>query len=424
MIIKTLVENTSVSEKFKNEHGLSLYIETQKHKLLFDMGKTDLFLENAKNFGVNIADVDIAVISHGHYDHGGGLKAFLEVNSKAKIYIKRKAFGKYYSLRPNGITAYIGLDEELKKNERFIFVDDYLKIDNEFELFSNIKGKEFLSSANNTLLMGNDTQVTKDTFAHEQNLIITQYDENILIAGCAHNGIVNIVKHANLLKNKQIDYVVGGFHLYNPSSQNSEPKEMIEQIANYLLETKAKYYTCHCTGLEPYSLLKEIMQNNIDYISAGSEVKIYSVHAKKAMGLFKQGFNCSQSVFGAFCDEMDIDFETAMKMSSSFGGGMGRLREVCGAVTGMFMVAGMKYGYSDPTDKKAKTEHYKLIQTLGKEFEAKNSSMICRELLGLNVKNDSPVPEERTDEYYKKRPCAELVGDAAEMLDNILKINS
>jgi C_GCAxxG_C_C family probable redox protein len=142
-----------------------------------------------------------------------------------------------------------------------------------------------------------------------------------------------------------------------------------------------------------------------------------------AMSFFKEGYNCSQSVFMAFCDEYDMDFDMALKISSSFGGGMGRLREVCGAVTGMFMTAGMIYGYSDPKDHILKTEHYKRIQYLAKEFEEKNHSIICRELLGLGSGKDIPVPELRTAEYYKKRPCVELVGMAADIMDKYIKDN-
>lgn len=148
-----------------------------------------------------------------------------------------------------------------------------------------------------------------------------------------------------------------------------------------------------------------------------------SAHSQRAMELFKQGYNCSQAVVGAFGDMLELDFETLMMLSSSFGGGMGRLREVCGAVSGMLMVAGLLKGYSDPTDHCAKTEHYKLVQELAKHFKEKNGSIICRELLDLAQMQDNPVPEIRTEEYYKKRPCALLVGDAAEILDKMLTIN-
>lgn len=149
-----------------------------------------------------------------------------------------------------------------------------------------------------------------------------------------------------------------------------------------------------------------------------------SVYAQKAMGLFKEGFNCSQSVFLAFEDLHKIDRKTALKLSSSFGGGMGRLREVCGAVSGMFMAAGILYGYDDPKDYEAKKEHYERIQLLAKEFESCNGSIVCRQLLGLGEGKDAPAPEKRSEEYYKKRPCAELVGMAAAILEQYISINS
>ncbi|HHW46707.1 MAG TPA: C_GCAxxG_C_C family protein [Clostridiales bacterium] len=148
-----------------------------------------------------------------------------------------------------------------------------------------------------------------------------------------------------------------------------------------------------------------------------------SPHSTLAKELFLKGYNCAQSVFAAFCDETGLDFETALKLASSFGGGMGRLREVCGAVTGMFVVAGLKYGYTDPANKKAKTEHYRLIQYLAKQFEKENGSIICRELLGISNKRDNPVPEDRSENYYIKRPCAELVERAARILDEYISNN-
>jgi C_GCAxxG_C_C family probable redox protein len=142
-----------------------------------------------------------------------------------------------------------------------------------------------------------------------------------------------------------------------------------------------------------------------------------SEHSRLAKELFEKGYNCSQSVVLAFCDETYLDSETALRISSSFGGGMGRLREVCGAVSGMFMVLGMLDGYTDPVDRTAKTEHYKLIQSMAMKFKNENKSIICRDLLGLSVDEESHMPEERNEEYYKKRPCAELVEYAAILLD-------
>lgn len=139
-----------------------------------------------------------------------------------------------------------------------------------------------------------------------------------------------------------------------------------------------------------------------------------------AMANFMKGYNCSQSVVLAFADMIDIDEATLSKLSSSFGGGMGRLREVCGSVSGMFMVAGLLYGYDGPETGQLKADHYARIQELAKRFEEKHGSIVCRELLGLSVRHDIPVPEARTSEYYKKRPCPEIIGDAAEILEQFI----
>lgn len=141
---------------------------------------------------------------------------------------------------------------------------------------------------------------------------------------------------------------------------------------------------------------------------------------EKAMKLFEQGYNCSQSLVLAFADLYDLDEKTAAALSSSFGGGMGRLREVCGSVSGMFLVAGLLYGYTKPGAREEKAEHYARIQELAKKFEEKNGSIVCRTLLGLSVQREDPTPMERTAEYYKKRPCKQLIGDAAEILETYI----
>ena len=138
----------------------------------------------------------------------------------------------------------------------------------------------------------------------------------------------------------------------------------------------------------------------------------------KARELFKSGYNCSQSVFCAFCEEVGTDFEQGLKLTSSFGGGMGKLREVCGAVSAMFMIAGLKYGYTSNNDDEAKTRHYKLIQSLAGKFKQKFGSIICREL--LNLQSDGHVPSKRTEEYYKIRPCEEFIAYAAKIIEKEL----
>lgn len=143
--------------------------------------------------------------------------------------------------------------------------------------------------------------------------------------------------------------------------------------------------------------------------------------ALKAKELFLEGYNCAQSVLCAYCEETGMNFKEAVKLASSFGGGMGRLREVCGAVTGMFMVTGLKYGYTSPNDDETKAKHYELIQSLAKRFKEENGSIICRELLELGEAEQGPVPDKRTADYYQHRRCAQYVENAGKILDELIE---
>lgn len=151
--------------------------------------------------------------------------------------------------------------------------------------------------------------------------------------------------------------------------------------------------------------------------------EITSPRAIAAMGNFLKGYNCSQSLTLAFADLVDMEPDMLTKISCSFGGGMGRLREVCGSVSGSFMILSLLYGYSGPETGQPKTEQYKKVQELAHRFEEVNGSIVCRELLGLNAKHDTPEPSQRTSEYYAKRPCKEIIGVAAQLLDDFIKEN-
>lgn len=274
MIVKVLSENTSISDELGSEHGLSLYIETGSDKILFDTGASGLFAENAEKLSVDLKKVDLAVLSHGHYDHGGGLKTFLGINSEAKVYLHKRAFEQHYANRPGGIKAYIGLDMSLLPNERFVFCGDSLQINDELELFSGVKAERLIPSGNTDLLLKVCEDYLLDDFAHEQNLIISKNGKTLLIAGCAHNGIVNIVDHFKAKKGRFPDYVIGGFHLYNRGNDQSEAPAVVDEIGKYLLTTGSKYYTCHCTGLLSYDRLKAVMGDKIDYLSTGAQLNL------------------------------------------------------------------------------------------------------------------------------------------------------
>jgi len=273
MIIKTLVENKTISPQYRCKHGLCFYIETRKHKILFDLGEDDVFLDNAIQMGVDIASVDTVIISHGHNDHAGALWLFLEHNTIAKVYIREHAFDSHYSLK-EGCYKNISIDQTLKTHPQIILTEDLVNIDDELMIFSAVEAKEFYSTANLSLYarIGDTMQV--DDFRHEQNLIIFEDHKKVLICGCAHAGIVNIKKKAEYLIDGELDYVLGGFHLHKPSTQTSETNELIENVGRRINNGMTQYYTCHCTGDKAYTLLKNILNEKISYVASGSVLEI------------------------------------------------------------------------------------------------------------------------------------------------------
>ncbi len=268
-----LLENTAKSSTLKCKHGLSVYVETKKHKILFDMGPNDLFLKNAETLGVDIADVDMAVISHGHVDHCGGLKYFLAKNKKAKIYIRPQAVEKHY-VKVLGIPFYAGIDRSIVSGDRFVFTGDYCVVDDEITLFSNVFGQFRLPKSDRNLFAKKDGKIVPDDFCHEQNLVVSSSDKKILICGCAHSGIVNIVHKAETIVGDYPTAVVGGFHLYEPTAKRYESDEYIDSVAVALKESRASYYTCHCTGVKAYEKMKNRLGGRLTYLYTGLELRV------------------------------------------------------------------------------------------------------------------------------------------------------
>ncbi len=258
MKIVALVENTASGERFEAEHGLSLYIETEAHKILFDMGQTELFCHNAEKLAIPLEDVDIAVVSHGHYDHGGGLRKFLETNSKAQVYISRYAFQPHY----NGTQKYIGLDTSLMENDRLKFTEDIAIIDDGLTLYSCNQENKKHELGSFGLTMIQNGEFFSDDFRHEQYLLIEENGKKVLISGCSHKGIMDITEWF------QPNVLVGGFHF-----SKLPLDETLAGYAKYLNEFNTNFYTCHCTGVEQFNFMKKHM-NNLNYLSTGQSVNI------------------------------------------------------------------------------------------------------------------------------------------------------
>ncbi|GAB2044974.1 MBL fold metallo-hydrolase [Agathobaculum sp. TL06] len=273
MRIVSLMEDTACAPAFACEHGLSFYIETNGAKLLFDMGQTGLFVCNAARLGADLGAVDTAFLSHGHYDHGGGLAAFLKINSRAPVYVHERAFEPHFSHKPEGVKE-IGLDSALAHSPRLRRVNGVTRIDDALTLFSDVTGVDCVPQGNRTLYERVDGQYVPDRFLHEQSLLVREGDKAVLFTGCAHRGVVNICARAGELLGRAPDAVVGGMHLLSPSAGKSEPDEAIRAVAARLAQTGSRYYTGHCTGAHAFGVLRETLGERLECFAAGSVVEI------------------------------------------------------------------------------------------------------------------------------------------------------
>lgn len=276
MRIVSLMDNISQDEKLCAEHGLSLWIETSKYKILFDFGASEAWVKNAETLNIDVSQADFAVLSHGHYDHSGGLKAFLALNQQAKIYLNVNAFEEHWALRQSGSYESIGIGkQEEVDSEHIVYCEGLTRIDSDFILFSEVQGKDFYPIGNRSLFMGSKESLQPEDFRHEQNLVFYDEQKWYLISGCAHKGIVNIIEAAKELIGAYPDEVFGGFHLHNKSTGSNESPEQLKALSEALLATRARYHTGHCTGIVAYEEMKCYMKEKLEYFSCGTMYREY-----------------------------------------------------------------------------------------------------------------------------------------------------
>jgi 7,8-dihydropterin-6-yl-methyl-4-(beta-D-ribofuranosyl)aminobenzene 5'-phosphate synthase len=273
MIINVLVDNETVSSGFKAVHGLSLLVRTDDQVILFDMGPDDTFLENAHRMGENLDDVTLAVISHGHDDHGGGLRTFLDLERHVPVYCSNHAFEPHYSVR-NGVMKPIGLDITLAGHQDMRPFDGVIEPVPGFTLFHVTRSGGHWPASNKNLRKDSPSGPVQETFDHEINLLVKEGDNRILIAGCAHHGITNILDEANRISERPVTHVISGFHMFSRSSGTTETDDVIQDIARTLLEKDASFHTLHCTGLRAYGMMKTVMGDRLSYVAAGTTFTI------------------------------------------------------------------------------------------------------------------------------------------------------
>jgi len=264
MKISVLMNNDTSLPGFQTEHGLSLCIEACGRRILFDAGQSGAFAENAERLGIDLSEIDAAVLSHGHYDHGGGLREFLRRNAHAPVYVSRWALQTHL----NSAGKEIGIDPSLADSGRLILTDGYMRIAEGLELYP-------ASAVQLTVPLDTDGMKAKDgdalapeDFRHEQYLLVHEQGRSVLFSGCSHRGILNIEHQF------QPDVLIGGFHFMKIDPGKPAGRQRLEQSAAALCRYPTHYFSCHCTGSAQYDLLKRTMQDQLQHLDCGQVLEL------------------------------------------------------------------------------------------------------------------------------------------------------
>ena len=280
MRIVNLTENTEGASGCGCEHGLCFYIETEHHRLLMDAGQSDLFLRNADRLGIDLTAVDTLVLSHGHHDHGGGIPYFAGIAPRARIYAQESAFREYCSLDSEGIPHYIGLPEGVRELPGLVLLggdsgsadSGIYRIDGELSIWSGIGNRLPVPSANDRLMVRTEEGLVRDDFRHEQCLMVTEGECSVLLSGCAHHGILNVMERCRELYGADPYAVISGFHMMKKGDFSEDDTAMIIDTALRLRATETLFYTGHCTGEKAYLIMKQLMKDQLRYVHSGDEI--------------------------------------------------------------------------------------------------------------------------------------------------------
>lgn len=281
MRVTVLVENATPSSRLTARHGLSLFLEVERPdasplRVLFDMGPDATLVDNARVLGVDLSTADLAVVSHGHADHGGGLGAYLAATpaSSAPVYVRPGAFARHLS---GSLERHhdISLDGTLAGSERIVWTNAVHKVAAGLTLFSEVARRVPEPASNGRLFeMGEDGRIVRDAFSHEQSLLVEEAGRAILVSACSHAGILNIMDRAEELSGRPLDAVIAGFHLTAPSAGTLEDAARVEELAHELERRAARYYTFHCTGMAAFGILRDVLGPRVTYLTCGGEALV------------------------------------------------------------------------------------------------------------------------------------------------------
>jgi 7,8-dihydropterin-6-yl-methyl-4-(beta-D-ribofuranosyl)aminobenzene 5'-phosphate synthase len=269
VIVSVLMDNVANDPAFHAAHGLSFGIETSHGAYVFDFGSDQRFIANAQRLGFPIEHVKAGVLSHGHYDHGGGLSAFLNLNSSAVVLVSSAAFDMYYSAQDNGDFKYIGLDPSLRNHPRLVFSDHDDCPSPLCTILTDVERRVWNPSGNLSLFALRDGKMEPDDFRHEIHLVIEDDGQLVLFSGCGHSGILNILEAVNTRFGRYPDVSFGGLHLHSPSGKTDEHEVYLKHLADTMTKIPTRFYTGHCTGEVPFAYLRTSVGQQLQYAYAG-----------------------------------------------------------------------------------------------------------------------------------------------------------
>lgn len=274
MRVTVLVDSNQTAKGQRKGSSVSLFIETGNHKILYDLGANNAFLANAKKLSVDISKVDTVVISSGYSYFGGGLKNFIDVNSKASIYVHQDAFTPRYGASMLGRKAACGLDPRLKDEQQLVFTNNLYFLDDCIQLVSNIPGQKFVLKNNARYYIKENGDYVEDSFHHEQYLLIEEEGKNVLFLGNPNSGVANVIRKVECITCSKVDYVFTGFGLLEEAMKREENDIQIHEIMQEFQESNRRFYVPMQHGRDVMKELDNNLKDKITYFSQGDHITI------------------------------------------------------------------------------------------------------------------------------------------------------